>query len=112
MNAVATDATDIGLAMRRTLKVCVLALMTTQALRVQLLRGSIGRAENFGLVAARLDVCATGSVATLAGDAGLAVLERQLAVRVGRKSLGYLNVAGCAGIRSDKILWSSTLRLL
>jgi hypothetical protein len=77
VNTVATYAAHIVLAVRATLKVGVLSLVATQALRIHLLGGCLCGIEDLCYISATIDVRFARSVAAFAGNAGLAMLLSQ-----------------------------------
>ena len=104
VNAMATNATDAGLGVRRTHEVRVCSRMTGEALGVDILGRSLGGIEDLSHVAAAGHVLAAGAMAVLAGDAiGISVHQRHLGMRVGGEILGHVSVTGGAGIRADEL---------
>jgi len=77
--------------------------MTTQALRIDLLRRGLRRIENLGDISAGIHVRFAGSVATFAGHPALAVHLGQLRVGVRSKSLRNLVVTSRAAILPNEI---------
>ena len=103
VNAVAADATYIRFAVSRALEVRMLSLMAGEALRIDFLYRRLCRVEDFGGVATAIYVLLTWSVATLAGNSRFPVLFGELRVRVSRKALSNLFMAGCARLLTNKI---------
>jgi hypothetical protein len=103
MDAVAAYATHIVLAVRRAFEIRMLALVAAQASCIDFLRRSFCRIEDFGDVAATVNVRFACSVATLASDAGLAVHLCELGVLVRTESFAHFLVAGGADFLADEI---------
>jgi len=82
MHAVATGAADIGLGMRRTFEVGMRSRVTAQARSIYLFGSSLGGVEDFGYVAATINVRFARAVARLACSSSFAMLQRQFAVRI------------------------------
>jgi len=111
MNAVATDATYVALAVRRALKVLVLALMATKAILVNLFGCSFGGIENLGRIAAAFYVQTARAVTTLAGSSFVAVQLGEVGVRIGGKPFRHFIVARCAGFAAHVIRGRNVLGL-
>lgn len=104
MRRVAGDATDIVFAMLRVDGIHVLraARMALQAACVDFLCGVIRKDENLGLVAAALNVCRAGTVATFAALVRFAAfrVQSRLPVRGFFPSFINIFVAGLANVRT------------
>ena len=98
MHAVATDASDIGLGVRRTIEVGMHTRVAALAGGVHVLGRGLGGIEDLGGIAAAVDVQLAGPVTVFTGNASAAVLQGHFGMRIGGEPLGDLNVAGCAGI--------------
>ena len=101
VDVVATGAADVGLGVRRTVKVGMRASVALQAGRVHLFRGGLGRVEDLCHIAAAFDVCAARTVATFAIHTRHAVLVHKLGVRIAFEFLGYFFVARSANFTAD-----------
>jgi len=103
MNAMASQATHAAPAVSHVLESLTLVLVATQTAGIQFLGCCFGGIENFGLVAASVNMGAACPVATLAGNSCLTVFFGQLDVRIGSEVPDYFLVAGGAGIVAEKI---------
>jgi hypothetical protein len=101
MDVVAANATYIRLGMRRTQEIGMSGRVAPQAPGVYILGRSLGGIENFGLVAAALNVRPARPVAILAGNSRptrfgtprTAVFQGHAVVGVGTEVFGHLFVA-------------------
>jgi len=100
VNAVAARAADAGLGMRRTQKVGMRASVTTEALFINLLGRGLGGVEDLGDIAAALHVGLPRPVASLAGNASLAMHHGNLLVRIVGEALCNFFVTGGAGLET------------
>lgn len=98
VDAVATDATYIGLSVRGTLEVGMRCPVAVQAHRIHFLVGVFRRVEDLRNVATTIDVRLTGPVAVFARRAIGAVHLGHLGVRVFGELLTYFFVAPRTGI--------------
>ena len=103
VNVVATDATDAGLGMRRTVEVGMCSRVATQAIGVHIFGRGLGGIENLGHVAAAVHVRLARAVAALAGCPGFAMLQGYLGMRIVGELLGHLVMAGGAGFAAHII---------
>jgi len=103
VNAVTTGAADIGFRMGRALEIRMGAGVATKAFGVDILGRGLGGIEDFGDIAATGDMLTAGAVAVLAGDAGTAMHERHLGVRIGGEPLAHVFMAGSAGVGAYEI---------
>ena len=103
VDAVAADATDVRLGVRRAVKVRVRSRVAALALGVNLFNRMLGGIEDLAYVAAAIHMRLPCAVAAFAGHAGSgSVPQRQLGMRVIFKSLGDFTVATGTGFRADK----------
>jgi hypothetical protein len=83
--------------------------MATEAGRIDLLGRQLVEADDLGDIATAIHVGLTWTVATLAGGASAAVLERQLGVRIVGQAIGYILVACGARIVANISIFTSGL---
>jgi hypothetical protein len=102
MNAVTADATHIGLGVSGAVKVGVLSRVATQTTGIHFLRRSLGRIEYLGDVSATIDMGLARTMTRLARHSTLAVLQRQLAMRIICKALGNFFMARGACFRAHE----------
>jgi len=103
VDAVASDAAHIALAMSSGFEVGVLSLMAAQAPRVYLLRGSLRRVEDLRSIAPAIHVCLPRSVAAFACGTGLSVHLSEPGMRIRGESLGNFLVARRARLLPHKV---------
>ncbi len=103
MYAVAACAANVGFGMGRTFEVGMRSGMAAQARFVHFRRRGLGGIEDLGNVTGAFDVRLTRAVTSLAGGSGLAMLEGQLAVRIGIECLRLRIVACGANFGADII---------
>src|SRR3954451_11303954 len=111
VNAMATDATHIVLAVSCALEIRMLPLMAAQAPRINLLRRCLGGVEDLCDIPSTIHVSLARSMAAFARDTRLSMHFGQLGVRIRSKSLCRLFMARRACLLTDKISWSCSRRL-
>ena len=103
VDAMASHAADIAVAVAGLLEVGMLALVTAEALRVNFLSGCLGGIEDLGYIPAAIYVGLPGAMAVFAGHALLAMHLGHLGVRIRSELVGYLLVTSGAGVRPHKL---------
>ena len=98
VNAMAADAAQARLGVRRAIEIRMDSSVATLTGGVCLFGRRFARQENLGDVSATLDVRLPRSVAALAGDAFAAVLQGKLRMRIVRKVLADLCVTSDTGV--------------
>jgi hypothetical protein len=87
------------------LKVRMLALVATQALLIDVLRGGFGKAEDLGYIATAIDVSLARTMTSFASGSRTVMGECEFCVRIPGKFLDDILVTGRASLGTDKVRW-------
>jgi hypothetical protein len=103
VDAVATEATDVGLGVRGAVEVGVRASMAAEAGRIGLFGAELAEAPNLRDVPTTLNVSLAGSVAAFARHTLAGMFESETGMRIVSEFLHDIRVTSGAGILTDEV---------